>query len=205
MPFHILHFAIRLQGFFSKKMHVTKPEVVTFKNYPDLPGPIVDLGGGGEGVIGQLFGNKVVAIDIRQDELDEAPDGPVKICADAKNLPFEDNHFSSATAFYFFFYVKPEDFLPILKEAYRTLKPGGSFYIWDTCIVEKGNNKQSLYVVPVAAILPKKTVQTAYGVTWVSHKLNVELLSKLAIDAGFTIQEDSQNKNAFYLVCKKPS
>ncbi len=203
MSFYFLHYALRIKGFFSKKMHVSKPEVITFENYPQLEAPIVDLGGGGEGVIGQLYGNKVVAIDIRQDELDEAPDGPIKVCADAKNLPYEDNYFTSATAFYFFFYVKSDDFLPILKEAYRTLKPGGSLSVWDTCIPEKGNKPQSLYVVPVAAILPKKTVQTAYGVTWSPRKLNLELLSKLAIDAGFTIKEVTQAKNAFYLVCNK--
>ena len=35
----------------------------------------LDLGGGGEGVIGRIYREWVVAIDTRQDELDEAPDG----------------------------------------------------------------------------------------------------------------------------------
>ena len=38
----------------------------------DLRGSILDIGGGGEGVIGRLYGRQVVAIDNRQEELDEA-------------------------------------------------------------------------------------------------------------------------------------
>lgn len=45
----------------------------------DLTEPILDLGGGGEGVIGLIYGGQVTAIDNRQEELDEAPKGPVKL------------------------------------------------------------------------------------------------------------------------------
>lgn len=39
----------------------------------DLKGSILDVGGGGEAVIGQVYGDRVTAIDNRQEELDEAP------------------------------------------------------------------------------------------------------------------------------------
>ena len=39
----------------------------------DLIGSILDIGGGGEAVIGQIYGDNVLAIDISQEELDEAP------------------------------------------------------------------------------------------------------------------------------------
>ena len=39
----------------------------------ELQGKILDIGGGGEGIIGRLYGPQVIAIDYRQDELDEAP------------------------------------------------------------------------------------------------------------------------------------
>ena len=39
----------------------------------DLIGPILDLGGGGEGVIGQIYRQQAVVIDNRQEELDETP------------------------------------------------------------------------------------------------------------------------------------
>ena len=42
-------------------------------------GYVLDIGGGGEGVIGRLRGSQVVAIDCRKEELKEAPEGPLKI------------------------------------------------------------------------------------------------------------------------------
>lgn len=41
----------------------------------ELDGEILDVGGGGEGTIGRLYGSQVTAIDNRQEELDEALDG----------------------------------------------------------------------------------------------------------------------------------
>ncbi len=41
----------------------------------ELDGKILDIGGGGEGVIGRLYTSQVVAIDNNQAELDEAPGG----------------------------------------------------------------------------------------------------------------------------------
>ena len=41
----------------------------------DLEGKILDIGGGGEGVIGRLYQERVVAVDCCQKELDDAPDG----------------------------------------------------------------------------------------------------------------------------------
>lgn len=40
----------------------------------DIKGSILDIGGGGEGIIGQIYRDKVIAIDNCRQELDEAPD-----------------------------------------------------------------------------------------------------------------------------------
>ena len=45
----------------------------------DAAGFILDIGGGGEGVIGQLKKDQVIAIDPNRRELEEAADGPIKI------------------------------------------------------------------------------------------------------------------------------
>ena len=63
-------------------------------------GFILDIGGGGEGVIGQLKGERVVAIDPNKRELEEAAPGPMKIIMDAKDLQFLDGTFSVATSFF---------------------------------------------------------------------------------------------------------
>ena len=71
----------------------------------DSPGYILDIGGGGEGVIGLLKGGQVIAIDISKRELEQAPDGPLKIVMDAAELKFLDSSFPVATFFYTLMYI----------------------------------------------------------------------------------------------------
>ena len=68
----------------------------------DLSGKILDVGGGGEGIIGRLYGEQVTAIDKYQEELDEAPSGFVKVLMDAVNLTFSDCSFDHANILLFF-------------------------------------------------------------------------------------------------------
>ena len=56
----------------------------------ELKGTVLDIGGGGEGVIGQLYGKQVTAIDNRQEELDEAPDCCEKVLMDATQMTFRE-------------------------------------------------------------------------------------------------------------------
>jgi len=199
----MLHIILRIKSLFSPKMHLVKPQVISFASFKDPKFPILDLGGGGAGVIGQLYKENVTAIDLRQDELDEAPNGPIKVCADARNLSFEDNSFPSLTAFYFFMYLKPCDYKTVIKEALRVIKEGGLFYIWDTCISKRENGKETLFAIPIVAKLPEKTIQTAYGVIWQNHYLNAELLTNLLEEVGFEIIHKDINGLAIYIECKK--
>ena len=49
----------------------------------ELSGRILDIGGGGEGVIGRVYGPQVTAIDVSVEELAEAPEGFEKLVMDA--------------------------------------------------------------------------------------------------------------------------
>ncbi len=199
-----LYWALRIQSRLSHKMHLIKPQIVSFEMFTSLPAPILDLGGGGAGVIGQLFGKAVTAVDLRQSELDETPNGPFKVVADARNLPFETNHFATATAFYFFMYLDSTDYQAVLNEAFRTLEPGGDFYIWDTVIQEQGTDSATLFAVPVAVKLPNQWIKTAYGVAWKGRLLNATILGKLAETAGFIVQKTfTDHQNAFSLLLHK--
>lgn len=70
-----------------------------------LEGLILDIGGGGQGVIGQFEKDKVIAIDHNKRELKEAPEGGLKIIMDAGELKFLNNTFGTVTSF-FYVYTK---------------------------------------------------------------------------------------------------
>ncbi|MBU1049666.1 methyltransferase domain-containing protein [Candidatus Bipolaricaulota bacterium] len=150
---------------------------------------ILDLGGGGEGVIGQLRGRQVVAIDTRRQELEECASGPLKVVADATDLPFLDNAFDAITAFFFLMYVPAAGRASVLREARRVLRQGGVFHIWDAEIPPRDGRTQQLFVVPVRAELPDRTIQTGYGVRWDGSELSVDAVAQLAQEAGFTVDK----------------
>ena len=87
---------------------------------------ILALGGGGEGTIGRMRGRQVVSLDRSRSELEEAPDGPIKVLGEATELPFLDAAFDAVAAFFFFLYVSPNDRAAALREARRVLKPQGA-------------------------------------------------------------------------------
>jgi len=89
---------------------------------PELSGSILDIGGGGEAVIGRGYGDRVTAIDNRQDELDEAPDCCPKLLMDATELSFPDGSFDNVTFFYTLMYMAEDTQRKAICEAARVLK-----------------------------------------------------------------------------------
>jgi ubiquinone/menaquinone biosynthesis C-methylase UbiE len=154
---------------------------------------ILDLGGGGEGVIGQLRGRQVVAIDRRKDELEECAQGPLKVVADAKDLPFLDATFDAATAFFFLMYVPEADHDAVFSEAYRVLKPGALLHVWDVTIPPRGDRPQRLFVVPVTAELPDRAIETGYGTRWAERTQSADTVVRHAEAAGFVLIESTES------------
>lgn len=101
----------------------------------DLKGSILDIGGGGEAVIGQMYGNRVTAIDNCQEEIDEAPDCCTKLLMDAGELSFSDGSFDNVTFFYTLMYMTKETQRKAIREAACVLKEGGRMCIWDCTIL----------------------------------------------------------------------
>jgi ubiquinone/menaquinone biosynthesis C-methylase UbiE len=168
----------------------------------DTPGYILDIGGGGEGIIGILKQN-VVAIDKRKDELEEAPDGPLKIVMDARELQFLDNVFETVTAFFTLMYVKNPDRAKVFKEIHRVLKPGGSVLIWDVVIPPRGNNTKKIFDVPVVVTVQDNKIETGYGVTWEGAEQDVGYYKELAKTVGFTVVAQEEQGQVFHLQLKK--
>jgi ubiquinone/menaquinone biosynthesis C-methylase UbiE len=187
----------------SRTMYVVSPQTVRVEDVFRDNDLILDLGGGGEGVIGQLRGRQVVAVDIRKGELDDAPAGPVKIVADARSLPFPDASFEAATAFFFLMYVPAADRPAVLREAHRVLVPGGSLRIWDVAIPAPGERAAKTFVVPVCAKLPDRAIHTAYGVPWRGREMTAASLAQLLREAGFVVNALEESSKTLHVVAAK--
>jgi ubiquinone/menaquinone biosynthesis C-methylase UbiE len=194
-----------LFGKLGKRMYVIRQQVVRIEDVFGDKDRILDLGGGGAGVIGQLRGQQVTAVDIRQEELDESPPGPIKVVADARSLPFPDGSFDAATAFFFLMYVPAADRAAVLQEAHRALRPGGTLYVWDVVIPARGKRTHKLFVVPVRAELPHQTIKTAYGVPWKGREMSGDSIAQLARDVGFTVAAMAQERETFRLTLTRPT
>ena len=167
-------------------------------------GPVLDLGGGGEGVIGVLKGDRVIAIDPNRRELEDAPEGPLKIVMDARDLQFLDATFDTVTAFFTLMYVKGEDHKIVFREVHRVLRPGGRFLIWDVLIPERSDETKDIAVFPFRFVLPREEIKTGYGIRWPEGDRDLSHFTELAETTGFETKEARTEGRTVFLDLKKP-
>ena len=168
-------------------------------------GYILDIGGGGEGIIGILKGRDVIAIDLKKEELKEAADGPLKIIMDARELQFLDNTFNTVTAFFSLMYLKNRpDYEKVFNEVFRVLKPGGKFLIWEMSVPQRLKNAGDIYVVPLVVKVKDKEIETGYGHPWPDEKHDMGFYLDLAKRSGFDVIEQMQDGKIIVLQLRKP-
>lgn len=167
---------------------------------PQWTGSILDVGGGGEGIIGRLYGEQVIAIDNRQEELDEAPEGFQKVLMDACHMTFPAEQFDHVTFFYSLMYLDRVSQKKALQEAYRVLKPGGQLHLWDAEI-EKAYPEP--FVVELDIKLPTEEIHTGYGVVSDVVNQTAQSVAALCADAGFQSLASQTAEGQFYLACSK--
>lgn len=170
----------------SIKLHIKK----------DLTGPILDLGGGGEGVIGQIYRRQAVAIDNRQEELDEAPEGPKKLLMDAAELSFEDASFSHVTAFFTLMYMPSSIQARAVAQAVRVLRPGGSFHVWDAEIASAFPDP---FLIDVEIDAAGTAIHTTYGIVKENAAQDSGYFLRICQAAGLTPVVRQDHDGWFYL------
>jgi len=166
----------------------------------ELIGRILDIGGGGEGIISRHAGERVIAIDRLKEELEESPDIGTKIVMDATDMKFLDNTFDNATCFYSLMFMNEKTVEKCLTEAYRVLKPGGFLWIWDTEIPD--HVAEDIYVVQLGVTLAKEEISTGYGIRW-NRGQSADYLSNICTKIGFGQAKcDSSDEKIFMRIQK---
>ena len=164
-------------------------------------GRILDIGGGGEGVIARHSKERVVAIDIRADELAETPDLGLKIIMDACNLQFLDEYFDNITCFFSLMYMDLTQIDRFFSEAYRVLKKDGILWIWDATMPLDCSN--DVFVAQLDLTISENEVITpGYGVSWFREH-SAEFIEQFYIKAKFEQLELKQNSESFFLKLRK--
>jgi ubiquinone/menaquinone biosynthesis C-methylase UbiE len=167
-------------------------------------GYILDIGGGGEGIIGQLEGERTIAIDASQRELIEAPDGPLKIVMDATDLHFLDDTFEVVTAFFTLMYIPGVKHTQVFAEMFRVLAPGGRCLLWDVVCPPRTDPEKDILVLPLTVKLPDTRVSTGYGAHWPEAGRGIEHYVTLAKATGFERVAQSIQGNVIILELQKP-
>lgn len=171
----------------------------------ESPGLILDVGGGGEGIIGRLKGQQVIAIDASRKELEDAPPGPLKIVMDARSLQFLDCSFYTATSFFTLMYVQDEDHEQIFREVFRILMPGGRFLIWEANLPSSLDPEKEIAAIPILVRLSEtEEVHAGYGAPWPDFDHDLEYYSKIALEAGFTVLSEREKDQVVYLELQRP-
>jgi len=168
-------------------------------------GPILDIGGGGEGVIGQLKGDQVVAIDRRRRELEEAPDGPLKIVMDAADMKFLDDTFEVATSFFSLMYMRTSLHADVFGEVFRVLKPGGRLLIWGASLPEKIGTDKEYVALHLTVNLPDRQIRTGYGTKWPAQARDWSYYEQSATSVGFLALDHLETGGVFTLELQKPN
>jgi ubiquinone/menaquinone biosynthesis C-methylase UbiE len=186
-----------------ERIHQFSTQEVILKDF-EASGPILDLGGGGEGVIGRLKGEQVVAIDISGKELEEAPDGPLKIVMDAADLQFLDSSFDIATSFFTLMYIPGTLHQKVFTEVHRVLRQKGRFLVWDVILPPRKDPKKDIAVFPMLIKFPAgDVVETGYGVKWPSDGRDAEHFRGLARETGFEVVKFTDDGQWFFLQLQK--
>ncbi|MFW9996848.1 MAG: class I SAM-dependent methyltransferase [Candidatus Odinarchaeota archaeon] len=181
--------------------HVISEQTIKITAIPD--GSVLDVGGGGEGIIAQIGGKRITAVDRLQSEIDEAkPRAPDAnwVCADATKLVFPDESFDNATSFFSGMYMTKETLTGVFREVYRLIPENGAFWIWDAII----DYESGPFVIYLRIETPSgRVITTGYGIGRVERNRTATDIQQLLQECGFSIEEVRAHQYWYFIVAKK--
>ncbi len=166
----------------------------------ETDGLILDIGGGGEGIIGKLNGMQVIAIDTSERELQGTQNEALKVVMDATDLRFLPESFDVCTAFFSFMYIPKNEHMKVFEEVYEVLKDNGKLLIWDVKIPEKFGDYKA-FMIRLKIRLPNQETEAGYGVKWQTQ--GTEYFKDLAQKAKFKVMSEWSKGELFYLEMSK--
>jgi ubiquinone/menaquinone biosynthesis C-methylase UbiE len=176
------------------RQSITIPEL-------DCQGWILDIGGGGEGIMGLVKGRQVVAIDISREELEEIENDSLRIVMDATDLRFLDDTFDLVTAFYTFMYMTDGMIRQALEEIVRVLVPGGELLIWEP-VVDPSVIDRDVFVTMLDVHLPDGgMVETGYGSR--VRRMAPDIMIGELDEVGLALIEGDRMEHGYFLRARK--
>ncbi len=179
-------------------------QTLAIHDFDCAPGLILDIGGGGEGIIGKVKGDRVISIDTLRSELAEVANEALKIVMDARAMSFLDGSFRTAAAFFSLMYISQADQATVFAETHRVLKPGGEFLLWDVAMPDVSECGKRYFMIPLTFELPGgRSVRTGYGVP--AKRQSLEGFAAMGAHAGFeVIEQVTQPPYVVFLRLRRP-
>ncbi len=167
-------------------------------------GLIIDIGGGGEGLVSRLEGGRVCAVDININKIREAriyPQVASWFACDAMALCFTEETFDVATIWFSLAYMRTwEAKRKVLAEVYRVLKGRARLSI-KACLI---NCEESQVSIPVDFIFPDGST-SRFGFRVAGRQDQTpERLVRVLSDTGFSVERLSMNGYTFSIEGRKP-
>ncbi len=166
-------------------------------------GLILDIGGGGEGLVSRIENERVCAIDIRMSEIREAQihgQSANWIVADARNLCFREEVFDVATLWFSLGFMS--DWTTkhsVIEGAYHVLRKGGQISILASHIPVSSAS----LIFWANFTLPDGTLsKTGYGIKGGQNQ-TLARVSDLVDDVGFVRHQSEDHGDWFKLVAHK--
>jgi len=166
----------------------------------ETEGFILDIGGGGEGIIGELNGRQVIAIDTSERELAETHNEALKVVMDATDLRFLPKSFDVCTAFFSLMYIPKSKHSTVFRETHRVLRDNGRFLVWDVRI-PMAEEECNQFIAPLKIQLPNEVVETGYGVKW--QVQDIEYFKQLVQQTKFRVLNEWSKGEIFHLEMRK--